>query len=159
MFLCLSIVMAIFAIIRVAGFHYRGLEDDTWQFFWQHAEGAIAVMMASVTAFQTLFVKPDNDPNVTTPRSPMENFIHRLAGRFRSLAQATPGEKPKSSTPERSILKLPKLPAPTFTGVRTFIRQNNRSEMKTSQFDTLQSDHDSLEVSYHDAFRADRAVV
>lgn len=159
MFLCLSVVMAIFAIIRVAGFHYRGIEDDTWQFFWQHAEGAIAVMMASITAFRTLFVKPDNDPNITTPRSPLENFVHRITSRFRSLAQATPGEKPESSTPGRSILKLPKLPAPTFTGVRSFIRQNNRSDLKSSQFDTLQSDHDPVEASYHDALRADRAVL
>jgi hypothetical protein len=150
--------MAIFAIIKIAGFHYHGLEDDTWQFFWQHAEGAVAVMMASITAFRTLFVKPDHDPDVSTPRSPVENFVHRIARRFRTLAQATPGEKPISSTPKSSMLKLPKLPAPTLTGIRTFIYRNNRSEMQSAQFDTLQSDHDSVEVTYHGALKATRAA-
>ena len=72
--LCLSVFMMIGAIIRIAGFKYMGLEDDTWQFYWQHAEGTIAVMMASITAFRTLFVRPPVNLNedITTPRSPVE---------------------------------------------------------------------------------------
>jgi hypothetical protein len=157
MFLCLSIVMAMFAIIKIAGFHYHGLEDDTWQFFWQQAEGAVAVMMASITAFRTLFVKSDQNPNVSIPRSPVESFFHRVYSRFRSLAQATPGEKPMSSTPRKSVLKLPKLPAPTFTGMRTFIHQNNRSEMGSAQFNTLHSEHDSIEIDYHNSIKGNQA--
>jgi hypothetical protein len=145
--------MAAFAIIRMAGFHYRGLEDDTWNFFWQHAEGAVAVMMASITAFRTLFVKPDHDPNISTPRSPAENFLQWMYTRFLALAQATPGEKPVSPAPGKSTLKLPKLPAPTFTGIRTFIHQNHRSDLGSAQFDTLRSDHDSMEVTYHQAIK------
>jgi hypothetical protein len=145
--------MAVFAVIKMAGFHYRGLEDDTWQFFWQQAEGAVAVMMASITAFRTLFVKPDHDPNISTQRSPVENFFHRIYNRFRTLAQADPGEKPISATPSKPLLRLSKIPTPTFTGIRTFIHKNNRSNMESAQFDSLHSNHDSVEVDYHDTIR------
>jgi hypothetical protein len=159
-FLCLSVFMAICAIIRVSGFHYHGIEDDSWEFYWQQAEGAVAVMMASITAFRTLFVKPsDNDPNVTTPRSPVESFLHRITRRFQSLARAKPdpNEKP-TSTPKHSVLKLPKMPSPIFTGMRTFIRGNGRSEMKsTATFRSLESEIDTIETDYHAALKQDRA--
>ncbi len=111
-FLCLSIFMAACAIVRVAGFHYKGLEDDTWEFFWQHAEGAVAVMMASITAFRTLFVRPTNQAEVTTPRSPAESFLRRLFSRFQSLARAKPSEKSTLSDTSTAHLKLPKVPSP-----------------------------------------------
>jgi hypothetical protein len=66
--------MAIFVIIKIEGFHYHGMEDGTWQLFGQQAERAVAVMMAFITSFRTLFVKPDHDTNVSTPRSPVESF-------------------------------------------------------------------------------------
>lgn len=150
--------MAICAIIRVSGFHYKGIEDDTWQFYWQQAEGATAVMMASITAFRTLFVKPSDDPNATTRRSPVESFLHRIRSRFQSLARADPNEKSASAVPvadRRSFLKLPKIPSPTFTGMRTYIYRNNRSNMgTTATFNTLNSeDLDPLEADYHAALR------
>ncbi|KAH8723974.1 hypothetical protein GQ44DRAFT_709438 [Phaeosphaeriaceae sp. PMI808] len=158
MFLCLSIVMAIFAIIRVAGFHYHGKEDDTWAFFWQHAEGAVAVMMASITAFRTLFVKPTDDPDVTTPRSPVDKLVQRISRRFQALARAAPDEKSIPSTPKNFKVKLPKLPAPTLTGIRTFIHRNNRTEMSSVSFATLHSDLDPSEADYHAALKDSRAA-
>lgn len=121
-FLCLSIFMAICAIARIAGFHYKGLEDDVWEFFWQHTEGAVAVMMASLTAFRTLFVKQTTDTEVQTSRGPAENLFRRILRCFQSLARAQPAEK-STSTQDISVLKLPKIPSPIFTGIRTFIRR------------------------------------
>lgn len=153
-FLCLSIFMAICAIIRLAGFHYNGLEDDTWQFLWQHTEGAISVMMASITAFRTLFVKQTNNSDNCSPHNPVESlFWHRLFKRFQALARARPsGEKPSStSTKGGSALKLPKLPSPVFTGMRSFIRRNNRTEGGGDRFATLNSAGDDTEADYHAA--------
>jgi len=150
-FLCLSIFMAICAIVRVAGFHYKGLEDDTWEFFWQHTEGAVSVMMASITAFRTLFVKQmNNAENIEAQNSVKSLFFHRLFRRFQSLARARPGEKP-TSTQSSSVLKLPKMPSPIFTGVRTFIRRNNRTDASAATFDTLDSVIDGSEADYHAA--------
>lgn len=144
--------MAICAIVRIAGFHYKGLEDDIWEFFWQHTEGAVAVMMASLTAFRTLFVKQANDDQITTPRSPIGSFFHRFLKRFRALARAQPDEKP-TPTQDSSGLKLPKIPSPIFTGVRSFIRRNNRTDVSAVTFDTLGSVVDGAEADYHAALK------
>jgi hypothetical protein len=150
-FLCLSIFMAICAIVRVAGFHYKGVEDDTWEFFWQHTEGAVSVMMASITAFRTLFIKQTNNAENAEDRNTVESSsFHRLFKRFQSLARAQPGEKP-TSTQSRSILKLPKMPSPNFTGVRSFIRGNNRTDASAATFATLDSVFDGSEGDYHAA--------
>ncbi|KAK3372169.1 hypothetical protein B0H63DRAFT_527027 [Podospora didyma] len=165
-FLCLSIFMVVCAITRMAGFHYKGVEDDTYEFFWQHAEGAVAVMMASITAFRTLFVKPTPKPNaqpVTTPRSPVESLVHRILNRFQYLARARPengdAEKQHSSSTFNSssgMKGLPKIPSPIFTGLRTFIRRNNRSQTENTtvhtfatQDSTLYSVFDANEADYH----------
>jgi len=143
--------MAICAIVRVAGFQYKGLVDATWGFFWQHAEGAIAVMMASITAFRTVFVKPTYNTEATTPLSPVESLFHRFFNRFQTLARAQPGEKP-TSNPDPSPLKLPEMPSPIFTGMRTFIRRNNRQDVSAATFVSLDSAIDNYETHYHSVF-------
>jgi hypothetical protein len=159
-FLCLSIFMAICAIIRLAGFHYKGLEDDTWEFFWQHIEGAVSVMMASITAFRTLFIKQttNNPENIEPPNNntPAETSFHRLFRRFQTLARAQPDEIP-ASMQNGPVLKLPKLPSPVFTGVRSFIRGNNRTRTETDASAatsvTIDSVIDGDEVDYHAALK------
>lgn len=143
--------MAICAIVRIAGFHYKGVEDDTWEFFWQHTEGAVAVMMASITAFRTLFVKQtNNSDDKTPPASPVQSLLHRLFGRFQSLARAQPDEKPTHTGSRPSFtLKLPKLPSPVFTGVRTFIRRNNQTDLSDATVATLDTMFDGAEADYH----------
>ncbi|XDG05101.1 hypothetical protein ABKA04_004716 [Annulohypoxylon sp. FPYF3050] len=151
-FLCLSIFMAICAIVRIAGYHYRGLEDDIWEFFWQQTEGAVAVMMASITAFRTLFVKQTNSESETS-RSPVESFFHRIFRRFQALARAQPEEKPAPKQEAGAISKLPKIPSPIFTGLRTFIRNNNRTNATTATFASLNSVIDDGDTDYHAALK------
>ncbi|KAI0431908.1 hypothetical protein F5Y09DRAFT_354428 [Xylaria sp. FL1042] len=118
-FLCLSIFMIILAIIRMSGFYYKGLEDDIWEFFWRQTEGAVSVMMASITAFRTLFIKqktnnrPEEPPEVLPP-SPFRRFL----ARFQALAREQPDEKPSLAL-DSSKFRLPKVPSPVLTGIRT----------------------------------------
>lgn len=151
-FLCLSIVMAIFAIIRIAGFYYNGLEDDIWEFFWQHAEGSVAVMMASVTAFRTLFVKQADNAASTESPVPAQSPWHRFFGRFQALARAQPDKKPTVPS-NASMLKLPQLPSPIFTGMRSFIRRNNRTDRGATTWASLDSIVDDAETDYHAALQ------
>ncbi|KAI1384154.1 uncharacterized protein F4822DRAFT_62673 [Hypoxylon trugodes] len=156
-FLCLSIFMAICAIIRISGFFYKGFEDDVWEFFWQQTEGAVAVMMASITAFRTLFVRRAENPEESTPHSPAESFFRRLFNHFQFLARAQPEEKP-ASAPGNSNFRLPKIPSPVFTGVRTFIRKNNRTNASAATFATLDSGIDESETDYHGALKTQAQV-
>ena len=81
--LCLSCVMVVVTIVRIAGIKSRsGTVDIVWLAFWQQQECSIAVLMVSVSAFRSLFVP---DPAKTrAPRqqghSPSEkgrNFVRR----------------------------------------------------------------------------------
>lgn len=56
-FLSLSLVMAIIAIVRMIGSIRPGLKslDVSWELFWQQMEGCIAIMMGSMSAFRTVF--------------------------------------------------------------------------------------------------------
>ncbi|KAK0637869.1 hypothetical protein DIS24_g10386 [Lasiodiplodia hormozganensis] len=56
-FLSLSLVMAIIAIVRMVGSIRPGLKslDVSWELFWQQMEGCIAIMMGSMSAFRTVF--------------------------------------------------------------------------------------------------------
>jgi hypothetical protein len=130
------------AAARIAGYHHNGLEDDSWNFFWQHAEGAVAVMMASITAFRTLFVKPSENHDAVaaaTAPSPGGSWLQRVFARFQTLARAEP-EKMESEGPQMSSLKLRKMPGPLLYTVRSFIRKNNRTGSGTENFDTLGSE-------------------
>ncbi|TGJ86081.1 hypothetical protein E0Z10_g2700 [Xylaria hypoxylon] len=151
-FLSLSIFMAICAIIRIAGIHYKGVEDDIWEFFWQHTEGAVAVMMASITAFRTLFVKQTKNEEDAKSSGPAESPFHRFFRRFQALARAQPDEEP-TPTVNSMMLHLPKVPSPVFTGIRSYIRKVNRTDASTGTWASLNSSTDGSEVDYHAALK------
>lgn len=152
-FLCLSIFMAIVAIVRISGFYYKGLEDDIWEFFWQQTEGAVAVMMASITAFRTLFIKQQSKGKADAAGDPEPSRFRRFLARFNALAQEQPDEK-STSTGDSSTLKLPKVPSPVLTGIRTFIRRNNRNEASVAASTTSDSVCDDSSADYHIAIKA-----
>lgn len=110
-FLCLNIVMAIIAIVRVAGIRHSGAIDYTWIFFWQHIEVCVAVSMVSLTAFRSLFV--------STGQAPNKKARPWYSSQARKLRGAKGGSLPNGGHEE-----LPSIPGATMTGIRTFIRGN-----------------------------------
>ncbi|KAB2571176.1 hypothetical protein DBV05_g10173 [Lasiodiplodia theobromae] len=58
-FLCLSVIMILFAAIRVLGAIRPGEAhlDLPWEMFWQLMEACAAVMAASATVFRTVFLR------------------------------------------------------------------------------------------------------
>jgi hypothetical protein len=118
-FLCLSIVMAIAALTRIGAYRIHGVLDITWEIFWMWTEACIASIMGSMVAFRTLLVQSGS----------------RILGEK--------GKEPPYSMPERLLRKmnlskdsdwddmdqhgLPQIPSATLTGVRNFVRRNNRS--------------------------------
>lgn len=56
-FMCLSLVMVVLAIIRVSKIHDASNVDVVWEIFWQYMEASVAVLMASITTFRTLFIR------------------------------------------------------------------------------------------------------
>ncbi|KAJ8131069.1 hypothetical protein O1611_g2555 [Lasiodiplodia mahajangana] len=151
-FLCLSIFMAIIAIIRLSGYYYKGYGNSVWEFFWQQVECAVAVTTASITAFRTLFVKQQRHDRFGATDSQEPSLFRRFLMRFNALAREQPDEKP-TLTSDSWISKLPQVPSPILTGIRTFIHRNGRSrnEVSVATFGTLDSEYD---VDYHVAIIA-----
>lgn len=135
-FLCLSCVMAVAALTRAAGYRVHGVIDFTWEIFWQWMECGIAVIMGSAAAFRTLFVQ---DQIKEKNKGPSYSMRQRLMQRWKRSYELSleDGEQ-----------NLPQIPSATLSGLRTFLRRNNRSAGATtfmrSEFD------DSDELTGHD---------
>ena len=119
-FLCLSLVMAVVSIIRIAGIKLAGgTVDIVWLVFWQQQECSIAVAMVSVSAFRSLFVA--NASNNVSPKHPkLSSYWRRRLLQKRSNFDRDNGSSGK---------ELPQIPSATLTGMRTMIRGAGMSTM------------------------------
>ncbi|KAK4150899.1 hypothetical protein C8A00DRAFT_36475 [Chaetomidium leptoderma] len=154
-FLCLSLVMVVFSITRVSKISGVSGVDVPWVFFWQFMEASIAVLMGSLTVFRTLLISESNKRRGSPPGggdgkgaspgggggSPWKRprdyyaFHHRIRFLGRS----------KEHGDLESQDGLPDIPGGTMTGLRTFIRRNNRdSGVKTGAMLTEVSQHSTL---------------
>lgn len=107
--LSLSIVMAIVAIVRMAGIRLGGGEVDiVWTSFWQQQESSIAVIMFSVTAFRSFFVAGSTPDRARLVSAYWKNKVLR--------------RKALDESGEKGVGDLPTIPSATLTGVRTIIR-------------------------------------
>lgn len=135
-FLCLSVVMALIALVRIGGYRIQGKIDTTWQVFWQYIEACIAIIMGSATAFRTLFVGEDS--RKTAEKKPYSFRLHLF--------------RPDDPTGERSDWEgtngrhLPIVPLATLSGLRTFIHRHGRTKVgmttRRSDWETLPHDKD-----------------
>jgi hypothetical protein len=111
-FMCLSLIMAILALCRVSKMHGHVAIDIPYELFWQYLEAAVAILMASLTAYRVFFVRHKE-------RQRYKERMQRPSYSFRYF-----GRK-KGSAATGTESELPQIPRPTLTGLRTFIRRNN----------------------------------
>ncbi|KAI0479831.1 hypothetical protein F4859DRAFT_529965 [Xylaria cf. heliscus] len=135
-FLCLSIVMISFALTRVS--KIRGVVgiDIIWEFFWQYMETAVAVIMGSLTVVRSLLVYQIKGGHAQSPAGarPLGNSYYRLRFPYR-----------RKKNIELESQELPSVPSATMTGLRTFIRRNNRDVgLETQATGTVMSDEYTL---------------
>ncbi|KAI1111583.1 hypothetical protein F5Y14DRAFT_464380 [Nemania sp. NC0429] len=152
-FLCLSIFMAFVAIVRLSGLYYRGHQDAVWEFFWLQTEGAVAVMMASLTSFRTPCIKKQRKGRFLSTECAQPSCFRKFVLRFKISAREQPNEKPASAA-DSFTLKLPQVPSPIFTGIRSFIRNNNRNGESFATSATVSSRGDDYSADYHIAIKA-----
>ena len=119
--LCLSCVMVLVTIVRVAGLRPRGIGsvDIVWLVFWQQQECSIAVLMVSVSAFRSLFV-----PSPAQPPAPKQQR-HSPSEKSRRLLRRRP-DADLYDTHETN--RLPQIPNATLTGLATVIGGDRQSE-------------------------------
>ena len=114
--LCLSIVMVLVAIVRIAGIKLtNGEVDIVWLAFWQQQEASISVIMVSVSAFRSLFKESVGPP---APQRPLKYS----AGHWRKkLVRRGIGSRYEFYNKQRSM-ELPQIPSATLNGVSEAIR-------------------------------------
>ena len=100
--------MIIIAIIRISGMVIKSNFDMVWILFWHQMEGAIAIIMVSLTAFRSLL-------GIKALKAQKKKEMERswLARYFKKTTQ----DRSKSQ-------QLPSVPGATLTGMRTFINGN-----------------------------------
>ncbi|KAF4637494.1 hypothetical protein G7Y89_g601 [Cudoniella acicularis] len=113
LFLCLSIVMALFALARCAGIKDGSDIDYMWEMYWQYMEGCIACIMASITPFRTLFTSLLSRSSREKAGPPSNTFIeHILKRRKKANSQDWIEMNDQQS--------LPRPPGALLSGLRTF---------------------------------------
>ena len=116
LWLCLSVVMIIIAIVRIAGIKFAvNSIDIVWLAFWQQQESSIAVTMVSMTAFRSLFVE---SIGATAPRRHPKFAANGWRTRLVRRALASGNERYEM---ERGA-GLPQIPRATLTGMSATIR-------------------------------------
>lgn len=116
-FLCLSTVMAVFAIIRISRISDpRGI-NMIWQVLWQALEGCIALLMASVTAFRSIFVYQEIRQREQKRWAPSYSWVQRAMQR-----KAANKEKDLLSNTTNQQNQLPSIPQATFTNMEKYMQ-------------------------------------
>lgn len=145
-FLCLSVAMALIALVRIGGYRIKGQTDATWQVLWIHIEACITIIMGSATAFRTLFVGENS-------RNPLEKKPSYSIW-LRLLRKNKPTDE-KSDWEDANGRHLPTVPAATLSGLRTFIHRHGRTRVgmtsRRLNWETLPTEKDDthLPLSSH----------
>lgn len=109
-FLSLSLAMVVMAIMRVS--NLPGVASINSHVFWGHMEACVAILMASLTSYRSIFV-------LRQERKRQEKRM-KLAPRSRSRWGFRTGLNDED-------LSLPTVPRATLTGIRTMVWRNNRT--------------------------------
>ncbi|MCJ1422884.1 hypothetical protein MMC29_000764 [Sticta canariensis] len=125
--LCLGIFMIMAALVKVSSLRSsHGNFDMVWILFWHHAEGCIAVLMVSFTAFRSLSVSQ----NVSSPRP---NILPSWSSKLR-LRKAR-------SDQDLQWTGLPSIPPATLTGMRTYIGRSSGSPLEVEESPSAHNHH------------------
>lgn len=141
--LSLSVVMVMASITRYAGYKLRvDSVDATWLICWVYLEASIAIIMASTTAFRTLFARRGQDP-----RGIEEGHkLHKLYQIRKRLLRKTDWEVTDRED-------LPKIPSATLTGMDAIIYNIGRSGNMTTPIhppDTYSMNEEQSQLSSHE---------
>ena len=83
-FLCLSLVMIVFAILRISKTHSAKTVDICWLAFWQYLEAGIAIIVTSVTTLRTVFTAQKRSRPLPVTTSRIYN-VGKSAGNNKSI--------------------------------------------------------------------------
>ncbi|KAI4184917.1 MAG: hypothetical protein LQ346_006018 [Caloplaca aetnensis] len=138
--LCLTAVIILVTITRIAGIKRAGAIDSVWESYFLIVGAEVGIILASVSTYRTLFVshrKATFDKvgkrarDQQSPSSPVKGLFKRvfLSSPWRSKVkegQSTPDEEKGQHHDSFDTEGLPEIPRAHMTGVRTFINARGK---------------------------------
>ena len=133
--------MIIIAIVRISGMVLRNSLDMVWVLFWHQVEGAVAIIMVSITAFRSLLgIKALKERERQKMERPWFSYRPKPLARYFK----------KETQDESNSQKLPSVPGATLTGMRTFINGNGIWDESTALGMTHKSEKDWPTLASHE---------
>ncbi|KAL8883856.1 MAG: hypothetical protein Q9192_006980 [Flavoplaca navasiana] len=159
--LCLTGIMILVTITRIAGIYFHGQIDIVWESYFLIVAAEVGVILASISTYRALFVAhrkatikkakysgPGSSPN----RQILRRLLDFSPWRSRAGGQSTPGSGTASHFDTGA---LPSIPRAQMTGVWTLIngqgQRMDTSNIMESQMIQDEEDGDgALSRVYHD---------
>ncbi|CAL8584587.1 hypothetical protein XPA_010174 [Xanthoria parietina] len=142
--LCLTGVMVLVTITRIAGIRFNGQIDSVWESYFTIVAAEIGVVLASVSTYRALFVshrkrtidKAQDQGHSSAPkRQLMRRMFVSSPWRSKNKDRPTPNDNEEKHCSQFDGA-LPSIPRAHMTGVRTYI--NGRGQ-NTNTSDTMES--------------------
>ncbi|CAO1598713.1 hypothetical protein XANCAGTX0491_002473 [Xanthoria calcicola] len=142
--LCLTGVMVLVTITRIAGIRFNGHIDSVWESYFTIVAAEVGVVLASVSTYRALFVSHrkatiDKAQDQGHSSSPKRQLIRRMfvssPWRYKNKDWSIPNDNEGKRCSQLDEA-LPSIPRAHMTGVRTFI--NGRGQ-NTDTSDIMES--------------------
>ena len=138
--LCLTVILIAVTIIRSTGTRFSsGVMDTSWQTYWIYISAEVGLILSSSVAFRSFFVKR-KQRRYTIPRksrwytgSLRQKKMSPLIWTWRMGSSNKDHFESPNGSPSRGNFKVPNLPVPSATGVRTFINSQQQPKYQPAQ--------------------------
>ena len=126
-FLCLSLVMAVMAIVRISGLQIKLLSGDStfdsaWLNLWQQIEASIAICLVSLTAFRQLFIASGPKRGRESAKAWYSSAIGKLKSQRRTGVVD-------------GFAQLPTIPSATHSSMQTLCQAGQRIDTRDTSGD------------------------
>jgi hypothetical protein len=132
--LCLTIVMVIITVARIAGLKWRGKLDSVWETYFIVIAAEIGLSLVAISAFRALYVSKNKDRHVNKTITSFGWYNKGRTALWRVITMTTgktPSTEVEMDKKGDGFLK-DDIPHGTMTGMRSFIDANGRTRIYDS---------------------------
>lgn len=141
--LCLTIVVMICTVARIAGLTYHNTFDATWETFWHYISASVGLTLTSIAAFRSLFISHhvSHRQQETSDFEALQLLFAKIKQALRRTTSTqcwrprvwycNDSDNSDSSDAIRGM-DLGTIERGTITGLRTFIHEHRRSSATES---------------------------
>ncbi|KAK4225248.1 hypothetical protein QBC38DRAFT_483440 [Podospora fimiseda] len=140
--LCLTIVMVILTVVRIAGLQYKGKLDSIWETYFILVPAEIGLTLVAATAFRALYISKSKNRKHSHDTITTFNWYTRAKSSLKHMVGRVTGKSSNNSNGSAAFEHIDmgngqfikqEIPRGTITGVQTFIDKNGRTVYMTNK--------------------------